>query len=70
MGAEVKQDRDDKAAIAIAPLVLDLNEKGEAELKRLGLERYCSEAELMLLYRVVAIVERVFIENPYKETNS
>lgn len=64
MGSERKQDRDDKAAFAIAPIVLGLSDVCVEALHKAGLERYCSEEELHKLYRIVAIVERVFIENP------
>lgn len=63
MGSGRKQDRDDKAASAIAPIVLGLSDIGVEALRKAGLQRYCSEGELHKLYRIVAIVERVFTEN-------
>ena len=66
MGSERKQDRDDKAAFAIAPIVLGLSDIGVEALRKAGLQRYCSEEEMLKLYRIVAIVERVFIENQTK----
>lgn len=55
--------QDARAAIDENEVGFGLSDIGVEALRKAGLQRYCSEGELHKLYRIVAIVERVFTEN-------